>query len=118
MRYQIAAALVLVLAAVAPPPAGAIGLLEELGRLGLNNDDFAMAAEAAKGLYTSDNVQPGAHATWHNPETGARGEVEILESDGRCVMIKHLFRSGEQEPVRRVDVRRCRDADGSWKISG
>ena len=116
MRYRIAA-LALIVAALSPR-AEAIGLLEELGRIGLNNEDFEMAAEAAKGLYTSGTVQTGARTTWQNPETGARGEVEILESDGRCVLIKHLFRSGEHEIVRRVDVRRCRDADGAWKIAG
>jgi hypothetical protein len=108
----------LIFAAVAAPQAGAGGLLEELGRLGLNNDDFNIAAEVAERLYSAADARAGAHTTWANPETGAEGEIEILEFDGRCAMIKHVFRSEKSGPPHRVDVRRCRGDDGVWRISG
>lgn len=117
MRHHLAALAVVIAAAVASP-SGAIGLLEELGRIGLNNDDFGLASEAAERLYTAADVKPGARTTWQNPETGAQGEIEILEVEGRCVLIKHLLQSAEQEQVRRIDVKRCRGDDGVWRISG
>ncbi len=117
MRHHLAA-LALVLAAAAASPVGAIGLLDELGRIGLNNEDFNLVAEAAKRLYTAEDVKAGAHTTWENPNTGAHGEVDILEVEGRCVLIKHLLQSGKQGQVRRIDVRRCRGDDGVWRISG
>ena len=117
MRQHIAA-LAVILAAASASPVGAIGLLDELGRIGLNNEDFNMASKAAERLYTAEGVKPGAHTTWENPRTGAQGEIEILEVEGHCVLIKHLLRSGKQQKVRRIDVKRCRGDDGVWRLSG
>ena len=42
--------------------------------------------------------------------------IEIIEFDGRCVKLKHLFRTETTSEVHRLESRRCKAEDGSWKL--
>jgi surface antigen len=116
MRRSLAALMFLGAVAAASPGFG-IGLLNTVQGLGLTNDDFRIASAEAAKLYEAEPVEVGADSIWQNPETGAYGKVEVLAYDGRCVTIEHVFRSGQTKQAHRVEGRRCKGADGVWRIA-
>ncbi len=115
MRRSLAALALLGVAATATG-ANAQGFLTIVKGLGLTNDDYRIATDEAATLYQSGDIEVGADSIWQNPESGAYGKVEIVAYDGRCVTIEHVFRSGINKQIRKVDGKRCRGEDGVWRI--
>jgi hypothetical protein len=121
MRRSLAALMLLGITAAitgATTGAHAQGFLNIVRDLGLNNEDFRIAtAETAK-LYEGTEIKVGADTIWQNPQTGSYGKAEIIAYDGRCVTIEHVFRSGRTTNTNRVTARRCKGADGVWRLAG
>ncbi len=83
----------------------------------LEPEDLRRMQEAARaGL---DGAAEGTRRSWENPETRARGEVELLRSfrrDGRsCRLVLHrLVLSGQEPWVFRSTL--CRTPEGGWQV--
>jgi hypothetical protein len=90
------------------------GLVKDTG---LVDADFAMMEEAAATLYRDQPGEVGSTATWQNPDTGAKGTVELTSFDGRCVGLRHLFKPSAQAKTDGFSSRRCRNAAGDWVLS-
>jgi hypothetical protein len=52
------------------------------------------------------------------PETGARGAVELTDFDETCATVTHTFKNGKTDKVHRYSMRRCRNGEGRWLVSG
>ena len=95
----------------------AVGLMFQMDRLGITNEDFRIIREESARLYETGPVEVGAETVWMNPETGAHGKIEVTEFDGRCVVLEHVFRSGTSPDVHRLETRRCRGTDNVWRLA-
>ncbi len=111
---RLAPALVLVLAA-----AGARGQMIGWSSVfpRLEEGDLERMQQAARGGL--DGKQEGGVANWENPNTRARGRVELLrrfDRQGRpCRLVVHTFTlPGQETWVYRSTL--CRDEEGQWNV--
>ena len=87
-------------------------------QMALSPDDWAYAQGA---LARALDPQGAAVAiTWNNPTSGLRGEItpvgSVYVAEGQ-VCRAFLAEIAGQEPVRRLQGRGCRGAEGLWAIS-
>ena len=110
---SVAACAVVVL--LAGPATATLGSI--LDDTGLTPADIEMATAAAETLYARSGVKPGDSGSWENPETGAKGVVEVTGVDGAasCVSFRHLAEPASY-PVRKFDMKRCKDAQNIWVL--
>lgn len=93
------------------------GLVQIFRDSGLAADDIKLATEAAESLYTKEGVAPGEKVRWSSAKSGAFGIVMVLQVDlsENCVTFRHLIEAASKNRSR-LDVRRCRSADGDWVL--
>ena len=117
MSMRISAGLLfLALAAGAAAPASAQSFFPTINGYGFSSDDYEYMNKAAASLYEAPQPQVGDQATWENPKSGAAGRVRVGAVDHRCVTLDHAYRSKKVDTVHRLTVKRCRAADGTWKL--
>lgn len=104
--------------AVVATPLWAAGYARMFNDTGLTPQDVEMAQAAAQSLYTKQGVAKGETAKWSNAQSGASGQVEVVETGGtpRCVVYRHETQTANNQTTR-VDYRRCRNAQGKWELS-
>lgn len=98
-------------------PAAAVGFLNAIDEIGLNNDDYEILKNEAEALYTAADPKVGDEGIWSNPVTGAHGSVELIQFDGTCATMAHAIRTPKTRDIHRLNSRRCKADDGRWLIA-
>lgn len=111
----VSAALIIGLAGPSMAGLGQTGLNRILSDSDLTPDDIKLATNAAESLYTKIGVAPGEKVKWSSTKSSAFGVVLVLQVDlsENCVTFRHLIEAASKKRSR-LDIRRCRNADGDW----
>jgi len=114
-KFSIAVSAALVIGLAGPSVAG---LGQILGESDLTPDDIKLAKNAAESLYTKKGVAPGEKVKWSSAKSGAFGIIIVLQVDlsENCVTFRHLIEAASKKRSR-LNVRRCRNADGDWVLN-
>lgn len=118
IAIAVSAAFVIGIAGPSMAGPGRTGLSRILSDSDLTPDDIKLATNAAESLYTKEGVAPGEKVKWSSAKSGAFGVVVVLQVDlsENCVTFRHLIEAGS-ETRSRLDLRRCRNADGEWVLN-
>jgi surface antigen len=86
----------------------------------LSQEDLRLAEAAAKNLYAADIPKIGASEAWSNTRSGNSGTVTLREiytwQNLPCRRIEHHLVGRNRRDPFVVQIHRCRDASGEWKI--
>lgn len=117
MRARRSFVILIMLASLFATSVHAQGFLRQLARTGLTQEDVnIMVAEGAQ-LYQSGGARVGDDTVWQNPDTGAHGLAEIVETDGDCVRTAYRFKTTRNRAMQTIEIRRCLQ-NGEWVLSG
>ena len=84
----------------------------------LSAEDVSLIRDAAISLYVDKRPALLDQASWSSEASGANGTVRIVETnaDVSCILLRHEFQEGADEPQKILEIRRCRSANGDWLV--